>query len=86
MKSLEIVVTEEDVNTEEYDILDRMPDITFVKEDNVFLAIHEQQDVELTIVKDPVQTTIHKLPPKSSVARAVFICKKCAKNFQLKAI
>ena len=41
-ESLEIVVTEEDVNTEEYDILDRIPDITFVKEDNVFLVIHEQ--------------------------------------------
>ena len=85
-ESLEIVVTEEDVNTEEYDILDRIPDITFVKEDNVFLVIHEQRDVELTFVKDPVQTTIHKLPPKSSVERAVFICKKCTKNFQLKAI
>ena len=85
-ESLEIVVIEEDVNTEEYDILDRIPDITFVKEDNVFLVIHEQRDVELTFVKDPVQTTIHKLPPKSSVERAVFICKKCTKNFQLKAI
>ena len=81
-ESLEIVVAEEDVNTEEYKILDRIPDITFVKEDNVLLVIHEQHDVELRFVKDPVQTTIHKLPPKSSVERAIFVCKKCSKNFQ----
>ena len=37
-------------------------------------------------MKDLVQTTIHKLPPKSSVERVVFICKKRTKNFQLKAI
>ena len=37
-------------------------------------------------MKDPVQTTIHKLPSKSSIERAVFICKKCTKNFQLKAM
>ena len=35
-ESLEIVMREEDVNTEEYENLDRIPDITFVKEDNVF--------------------------------------------------
>ena len=85
-ESLEIVVAEENVNTEEYKILDRIPDITFVKEDNVLLVIHEQHDVELRFVKDPVQTTIHKLPSKSSIERAVFICKKCTKNFQLKAM
>ena len=83
---LEIVVTEKDVNTEEYKILGRIPDTTFVEEGNVFLAIHEQHDVELTFAKDPVQTTIHKLPPKSSVERVVFICKKMSKKFQLKAI
>ena len=83
---LEIVLTEKDVNTEEYKILDRIPDTTFVEEDYVFLAIHEQHDVELTFAKDPVQTTIHKLPPKSSVERVVFICKKMSKKFQLKAI
>ena len=81
-ESLEIVMTEEDVNPEEYENLDCKPDITFVKEDNVLLVIHEQHDVELRFVKDPVQTTIHKLPPKSSVERAVFVCKKCSKNFQ----
>ena len=81
-ESLEIVMTEEDVNPEEYENLDCIPDITFVKEDNVLLVIHEQHDVELRFVKDPVQTTIHKLPPKSSVERAVFVCKKCSKNFQ----
>ena len=81
-ESLEIVMTEEDVNPEEYENLDCIPGITFVKEDNVFLVIHEQQDVELRFVKDPVQTTIHKLPPKSSAERAVFFCKKCTKNFQ----
>ena len=64
-ESLEIVVTEKDVNTEENEILDRMPDITFVKEDKVFLVIDEQRNLELTYVKDPIQTTIHKLPPKS---------------------
>ena len=85
-ESLEIVVAEEDVNTEEYKILDRIPDITFVKEDNVLLVIHEQHDVELRFVKDPVQTTIHKPPPKSSAKRAVFIYKKWKKTFQLKAI
>ena len=85
-ESLEIIVTEEDVNTEENEILDCIPDITFVKEDNVFLVIHEQHNVELTFVKDPVQTTINKLPPKSSVKRAIFVCKKCTKNFQLKAV
>ena len=83
---LEIVVTEKDVNTEEYKILGRIPDTTFVEEGNVFLAIHEQHDVELTFAKDPVQTTIHKLPPKWSVERVVFICKKMSKKFQLKAI
>ena len=83
---LEIVMTEEDVNTGEYENLDRITDITFVKDDNVFLVIHEQHNMELRFVKDPAQTTIHKLPPKSSVERAVFICKKCTKNFQLKAI
>ena len=41
-ESLEIVMTEEDVNTEEYENLDHILDITFVKEDNVFLVIHEQ--------------------------------------------
>ena len=85
-ESLEIVGTDEDVNTEEYEIFDRIPDITFVKEDNVFLIIHEKQDVELTFLKDPAQTATHKLPPKSYVERAVFICKKYTKNFQLKAI
>ena len=44
-ESLEIVMTEKDVYTEEYENVDRIPDITFVKEDNVFLVIHEQQDV-----------------------------------------
>ena len=77
---LEIVVTEKDVNTEEYKILNRIPDTTFVEEDNVFLAIHEQHDVELTFAKDPVQTAIHKLPPKSSVERVVFMCKKMYKK------
>ena len=85
-ESLGIVVTEEDVNTEEYEKLDRIPDITFVKEDDVFLVIHEQHREELRFVKDSVQTTIHKLPPKSSVEKAVFICKKCTKNVQLKEI
>ena len=42
--------------------------------------------MELRFVKDMIQTTIHKLPPKSSVERAGFICKKCTKNFPLKAI
>ena len=41
-EGLEIVMTEEDVNTEEYENLDHILDITFVKEDNVFLVIHEQ--------------------------------------------
>ena len=72
-KSLEIFVTEEDVNNQKYENLDRIPDITFVKEDNVFLVIHEQHNVELRFVKDPVQTTIRKLSPKSFVERAVFI-------------
>ena len=81
-ESLEIVMTEEDVNPEKYENLDCIPGINFVKEDNVFLVIHEQHNVELRFVKDPVQTTIHKLPPNSSVERAVFICKKCTKNFQ----
>ena len=84
--SLEIIVTGEYVNTEENKNLDRKPDITFVKEDIVFLVIHEQHDVKLTFVKNTVQTTIRKLPPKSSVDRAIFICKKSTKNFQLKAI
>ena len=67
-ESLEIIVTEEDVNTEEYDILDRIPDITFVKEDNVFLVIHEQQDVELTFVKDyNTQTSTKIICRKSSI-------------------
>ena len=66
-ESLGIVVTEEDVNTEEYEKLDRIPDITFVKEDDVCLVIHEQHGVELRFVKDPVLTKIHKFPPKSSV-------------------
>ena len=63
-ESLKIVVTEEDVNTEEYKNVDRIPDITFAKEDNIFLVIHEQHHLELRYVKEPVQTTIHKLPPK----------------------
>ena len=42
--------------------------------------------MKLRFVKDMIQTTIHKLPSKSSVERAGFICKKCTKNFQLKAI
>ena len=46
---------------------------------------HEQHDVGLRFVKDPVQTRIHKLPPKSSVERAVFICKKGTKNFSVKS-
>ena len=75
-------MTEEDVNTEECENLGRIPDITFVKEDDVFLVIHEEHDVELRFVEDPVQTTIYKLPPKSSVEKAVFICKKCTNNFQ----
>ena len=83
---LEIIVTEKDVNTEENEILDCIPDITFVKEYNVFLVTHKQNNVELTFVKDPVQTAMHKLPPKSFVKRAIFICKKCTRNFQLKAI
>ena len=82
---LEIVLTEKDVNTEEHKILDRIPDTTFVEEDYVFLAIHEQHDVELTFAKDPVQTTIHKLPPKSSVERVVFICKKMYKKLSVKS-
>ena len=53
-ESLEIYVTEKDVNNEEYENLDRIPDITFVKEDNVFLVIQEQHNVELSFVKDPV--------------------------------
>ena len=40
-ENLKIAVTEEDVNTEEYEILDRKLAITFVKEDNVFLVIHK---------------------------------------------
>ena len=40
-ENLEIAVTEEDVNTEEYEILDRILAITFVKKDNVFLVIHK---------------------------------------------
>ena len=40
-ENLKIAVTEEDVNTEEYEILDRILAITFVKEDNVFLVIHK---------------------------------------------
>ena len=82
---LEIVVTEKDVNTEEYKILNRIPDTTSVEEDNVFLAIHEQHDVELTFAKDPVQTAIHKLPPKSSVERVVFMCKKMYKKLSVKS-
>ena len=84
-ESLEIVVTEEYVITEEYEILDRQADITFVKEINVFLVIQEQHDMELTFVKDLVQTMIHKLPPNSSIERAVFLCKKCTKKFQLES-
>ena len=49
-ESLEIM-TEEDVNPEEYENLDCILDITLVKEDNVLLVIH---DVELRFVKDPV--------------------------------
>ena len=41
-ESLKIIMTEEDVNSEEYENLDHILDITFVKEDNVFLVIHEQ--------------------------------------------
>ena len=74
-KSLETVMTEEDVNTEEYENLDRIPNITSVKEDSVFLVIHEQHDVELRFVRHPVQTTIHKLPPKLSAERSAFIWK-----------
>ena len=85
-ESLKIVMTEEDVNTEEFENLDRIAEVTFIKEDNVFWVIHEQHTVELSFVKDLVQTTIHKLPPKSSVERVVFICKKRTKNLQLKAI
>ena len=85
-ESLEIFVTEEDVNTEENEVLDCIPDKTFVKEDNDFLVILEQHDVELTFAKDVVQTTIHKLSPKPSVKRAIFVCEKCTKNFQLKAV
>ena len=33
-----------------------------------------------------VQAAIHKISTKSSVEWAVFICRKCTKNFQLKAI
>ena len=79
-------MTEEDVNTEECENLGRIPDITFVKEDDVFLVIHEQHGMEQRFVKDPVLIKIHKFPPKSSVEKAVFICKKCTKNFQLKEI
>ena len=39
-ESLEIIGTEEYVNTYENEILDCIPGITFVKEDNVFLVIH----------------------------------------------
>ena len=35
-ESLKIVMTEEDVNTEEFENLDRIAEVTFVKEDNVF--------------------------------------------------
>ena len=35
-ESLKIVMTEEDVNTEEFENLDRIAKVTFVKEDNVF--------------------------------------------------
>ena len=83
-ESLENIMTEEDMNTGEYENLHLIPDITFVKEDNVFLVIHEQQDVELRFVKDPVETTIHKFPPKSSVERALFICKKMYKKISVK--
>ena len=48
--------------------------------------MNKTSDVGLTFVKDPVQTTIHKLPPKLSVKKAIFVCKKCTKNFQLKAV
>ena len=41
-ESLKIIMTEKDVNSEEYENLDHILDITFVKEDNVFLVIHEQ--------------------------------------------
>ena len=41
-ESLKMIMTEEDVNSEEYENLDHILDITFVKEDNVFLVIHEQ--------------------------------------------
>ena len=47
-ENFEIVETEGDVNTEEYEILDHIPEITFVKEGNVFLVIHEKHDVDLT--------------------------------------
>ena len=40
-ENLKIAVTEEDVNTEEYEILDRILAITFAKEDSVFLVIHK---------------------------------------------
>ena len=53
-ESFETVMTEEDVNTEEYEKLYRIPGITFVKEDNVFLVIDQQHNVELRFVKDPV--------------------------------
>ena len=35
-ESLKIVMTEEDVNTEEFENLGRIAEVTFVKEDNVF--------------------------------------------------
>ena len=35
-ESLKIVMTEDDVNTEEFENLDRIAEVTFVKEDNVF--------------------------------------------------
>ena len=41
-ESLKIIMTEKDVNSEEYENLDHILDITFVKEDNFFLVIHEQ--------------------------------------------
>ena len=41
-ESRKIIMTEKDVNSEEYENLDHILDITFVKEDNVFLVIHEQ--------------------------------------------
>ena len=90
--SLEIVVTEKEIEEEKGDlqddfILDEIPAITFVDEEQIgTVSVHEESEVQLTFVKDPERTVVDESRIQQQRERVCYVCTKCTKSYKIKSI